>query len=476
MRCSRAACTAVLVLAVWLPASPPAAADELAQARELMRSGHFAEAASRLAPLAESGDMWAQFQLARLHAAGLGVRADPGRAAELYARSAEGGHREARFAIGWALHTGDGVARDDGRAAHWWRLAARDGHPRAQYRLAQLLLAGEGVPQDRQEAERWLRAAEARNDIGARRLLASLQEEPDLAELARTPRPAPKPAAPVPAPRQDAAGYADAASRFVLEQPAKNYTIQVAATSDAAEAVDFVARHGLEDRAAVVRAGHRGAPLYKALVGLFETRGAGQRAMQSLPAPVLRQGPWLRQLADVQAEIRAVMPDAEPQQPGTAATAPGDGGGPAATVGAGAAGGGQPAVPEDGEPEASAATSGMDPARQLRSAQSAFNAQRYEEAYNLWLPLARDGVAAAQYGVAFLLESGWGNRQDFERAVQWYRAAAEQGHAKAQFNLGLMYLSGQGTPRDDSLAVYWIQSAADNGDSRAREYLNRTGE
>lgn len=197
--------------------------------------------------------------------------------------------------------------------------------------------------------------------------------------------------------------------------------------------------------------------------------------MQALPAAVRDEGPWLRRLAEVQDEIQAALPvvaEDRAVEQDISMAAPATESPP--LTGSGRAGEAEQAPEErqDGSQLAPLASA----RERLRSAQAAFNAQRYEEAYALWLPLARDGLAPAQYGVAFLLESGWGREQDFEHAVQWYRAAAEQGHAKAQFNLGLMYLSGQGTPRDDSLAVYWIQSAADNGDPRAQEYLNRAGE
>lgn len=103
--------------------------------------------------------------------------------------------------------------------------------------------------------------------------------------------------------------------------------------------------------------------------------------------------------------------------------------------------------------------------------QKAFINQDYARAVEIWAPLAEAGVARAQYGIAFMLESGWGVVQDYAEAAYWYTLAARKGHAKAQFNLGRMYVDGRGTDRDRGIGLYWIQSAADRGEPRALQYM-----
>jgi uncharacterized protein len=96
--------------------------------------------------------------------------------------------------------------------------------------------------------------------------------------------------------------------------------------------------------------------------------------------------------------------------------------------------------------------------------QKAFIRQDYARAVEIWAPLAEAGMARAQYGIAFMLESGWGVVQDYSEAAFWYKLAAQKGHRKAQFNLGRMYLEGRGTNADRGIGLYWVQSAADLGE------------
>ena len=68
----------------------------------------------------------------------------------------------------------------------------------------------------------------------------------------------------------------------------------------------------------------------------------------------------------------------------------------------------------------------------------------YLTAYALWLPLAQQGNAAAQFNLGNMFRNGNGVRQDLVEANRWYKKAAEQGHAWAQTNLGAMYANGLG--------------------------------
>ena len=62
----------------------------------------------------------------------------------------------------------------------------------------------------------------------------------------------------------------------------------------------------------------------------------------------------------------------------------------------------------------------------------------YATAYRLWLPLANQGNASAQFNLGIMYRIGQGVPQDYAEAMKWYRKAAEQGDASAQFNLGVM--------------------------------------
>ncbi len=109
--------------------------------------------------------------------------------------------------------------------------------------------------------------------------------------------------------------------------------------------------------------------------------------------------------------------------------------------------------------------------RQFFEGQKAFIVQDYQTAVDTWSPLAQAGMARAQYGIAFMLESGWGVVQDYDEAAYWYKLAAQKGHRKAQFNLGKMYLDSRVSEGSRGIGLYWIQTAADLGEPRARDYM-----
>lgn len=105
-----------------------------------------------------------------------------------------------------------------------------------------------------------------------------------------------------------------------------------------------------------------------------------------------------------------------------------------------------------------------------------FKSGEYEEAYNLWLPLAEQGDKEAQnyLGVQYYL--GLGIEKDYKEAFKWYEKAAVAGFPDAQRNLGDMYHYGRGVPQDYYKAFVWYFAASQQGHETARRSLeNITG-
>ena len=88
---------------------------------------------------------------------------------------------------------------------------------------------------------------------------------------------------------------------------------------------------------------------------------------------------------------------------------------------------------------------------------AAFDKRDYEAAFRLWLPLAQQGHAGAQFNVAVLYEKGQGVAQDAAEAAKWYRKAAEQGDVQAQYSVGMLYENGTGIARDPDEARKWYR-------------------
>jgi hypothetical protein len=104
---------------------------------------------------------------------------------------------------------------------------------------------------------------------------------------------------------------------------------------------------------------------------------------------------------------------------------------------------------------------------------TSYEAQDYQSALRVFLPLANGGNAHAQFALGVMYANGEGVEQDYGKAEFWYRKAAEQGFAPAQNNLGLMY--DEGSPPqvrpDSSEAEFWYRKAAEQGFAEAQFHL-----
>ena len=102
----------------------------------------------------------------------------------------------------------------------------------------------------------------------------------------------------------------------------------------------------------------------------------------------------------------------------------------------------------------------------------AYKRKDYKTAYKLWLPLAEQGNALAQFFLGLMYAEGQGVPQDYKEAVKWFRLSAEQGLAQAQYNLGVIYGKGQGVPQDDVLAHMWFNLSSSQGITTAIKNRN----
>ena len=107
----------------------------------------------------------------------------------------------------------------------------------------------------------------------------------------------------------------------------------------------------------------------------------------------------------------------------------------------------------------------------LQDGWDAYHRKDYKTTYKLWLPLAKQGYAEAQYLLGMMYGEGIGVPQDNKEAVKWYRLSAEQEIAEAQYNLGIMYSNGRGVPQDYKEAVKWYRLAAEQRNEGAEVNL-----
>ena len=151
--------TLVAMLALAIGVSKASAQDALADGLTAYRSGDYAKAVELWRPLAENGDVTAQYRLGNMYAEGRGVARDDKVALSWFQRAAEKGDAASQYNVGVSYASGTGTAQNDAEAAKWFRRAADQGMAFAQLNLGLLYAAGRGVPQDNVQAMTWLQLA-----------------------------------------------------------------------------------------------------------------------------------------------------------------------------------------------------------------------------------------------------------------------------------------------------------------------------
>ena len=112
-----------------------------------------AEAAKWYSKVARSGNVEAEFRLARIVSKGAkGLTANLPTSVKLYELAANSGHVESQNALGQAYQNGLGVPVDNKKAAEWYRKAADAKLAAAENNLGILYLNGKGVSRDLTEA------------------------------------------------------------------------------------------------------------------------------------------------------------------------------------------------------------------------------------------------------------------------------------------------------------------------------------
>ena len=93
----------------------------------------------------------------------------------------------------------------------------------------------------------------------------------------------------------------------------------------------------------------------------------------------------------------------------------------------------------------------------------AFDRGDHAQAFRLWMPLAEQGRAEAQFNIAVMYEQGLGVAKSDVDAARWYRAAAERGDVSSQLKMGSLYEAGTGVAKDLDRARFWYGEAAKGG-------------
>lgn len=116
--------------------------------------------------LAKSGDMEAQYHLARAYANGKGANANMKKAVDYCVQSAEQEYAPAQALLAHFYGYGKGVEKNYEEMIHWGEKAALQGYAQAQYNMGRCYEQGKGAEKDPEKAMRWymLAAEQGRPD------------------------------------------------------------------------------------------------------------------------------------------------------------------------------------------------------------------------------------------------------------------------------------------------------------------------
>lgn len=104
---------------------------------------------------------------------------------------------------------------------------------------------------------------------------------------------------------------------------------------------------------------------------------------------------------------------------------------------------------------------------------TAMKASKFEEAREIFLPLAQGGNADAEELIGVMYAMGLGVERDDERAFDWYLRSSLKGHPGAQSGIGWYYEVGRGIPAPDLVRAYtWYVLSAIGGDPDAAISMN----
>ena len=142
--------------------SSGALAGPMEDAGKAYQRGDYATAMKLIRPLAEQGNVSAEYNLGTMYYNGEGTRRDYAEAMKWYRMAAERGDVESARRVGFMNANGQGVDKNEAEAVKWYRMAADKGDPESQNNLGVIYSSGKGVKEDHVQAHKWFTIAAAR--------------------------------------------------------------------------------------------------------------------------------------------------------------------------------------------------------------------------------------------------------------------------------------------------------------------------
>jgi len=123
---------------------------------------------------AGKGEVESQYDLGNMYTEGVGVDADPSKAAAWYEKAASQGYEKAQYKLGLIYYAENSARKNPPLAFKLFRKAAEKGYPAAQFHVGKMYASGQGVKRDYEKAREWYRKAADGGFNEARRALIDI--------------------------------------------------------------------------------------------------------------------------------------------------------------------------------------------------------------------------------------------------------------------------------------------------------------
>ncbi len=179
---------ALLIVSLAFATAPAFAGFQ--EGMDAYQNGDYEIALREFHPLAEQGNVDAQFALGWMYKNGWGVSQDDKQALKWFRLSVKQGDAKGQYGLGSMYNKGQGVPQDYKEAFKLYTLSAEQGYVDAQYNLGTMHYNGDGVPQDYVLAHMWYNiaasngeetAAENRDIIASLMTASQIEKAQDLA-------------------------------------------------------------------------------------------------------------------------------------------------------------------------------------------------------------------------------------------------------------------------------------------------------
>jgi uncharacterized protein len=142
-------------LTLILMMSVPVYADDLQDGLDALRREDHKAAFKEFKPLAKSGNVHAQYHLAKMYYQGKGAKKNYKEAFKLFKIVADKGYAEAQYKLGEMYQMGLGVPKNIQKAVKWYKLLASQDYVDVQVKLAEMYEKGIDVKQNLRESFKW---------------------------------------------------------------------------------------------------------------------------------------------------------------------------------------------------------------------------------------------------------------------------------------------------------------------------------